>query len=323
MLKEPLFPATKEGLLRHSEYLYLEEVLAKFPDGLVAYVADSYDYFGFLTQILPLAKDTIMSRNGKLVVRGDSGDPVDIICGIKVPDYSVAVTLDLAASYAFSSSFNFSDKLTSTLVESIFSYKDKIYKTVYAVELDSFDKVKNYTQESLIEYTLTPEEKGTIEILWDLFGGTTNDLGYKTLDSHIGMIYGDGITMERAQEIFTRLQNKGFASLNIVFGIGAYSLAAMLSRDDLGIAVKATSATVSDGNETRSIPVYKEPKTDSSKKSAKGLLKVTYDADTKLYVLHNNVSEEESREGELKTVFLNGNFTDIVSFTDIKTELYS
>ena len=166
MLKEPLFPATKEGLLRHSEYLYLEEVLAKFPDGLVAYVADSYDYFGFLTQILPLAKDTIMSRNGKLVVRGDSGDPVDIICGIKVPDYSVAVTLDLAASYAFSSSFNFSDKLTSTLVESIFSYKDKIYKTVYAVELDSFDKVKNYTQESLIEYTLTQKKK----VLLKFFG---------------------------------------------------------------------------------------------------------------------------------------------------------
>ena len=323
MLKEPLFPATKEGLLRHSEYLYLEEVLAKFPDDLVAYVADSYDYFGFLTQILPLAKDTIMARNGKLVVRGDSGDPVDIICGIKVSDYSVAVTLDLAASYAFSDSFNFSDKLTSILVESIFSYKDKVYKTVYAVELDSFDKVKNYNRESLIEYTLTPEEKGTIELLYEIFGGTVNDLGYKVLDSHIGMIYGDGINMERAREIYTRLAAKGFASWNIVFGIGAYSLAATLSRDDLGIAVKATSATVSDGNETRSIPVYKEPKTDSSKTSAKGLLKVTYDEDTSMYLLQDGVTPEEANQGELQTVFIDGEFTDLTTFQEVKDRVYA
>ena len=80
-MKTPLFPATKEGVLKHAEYLYLEEVLAKFPDGILAYVGDSYDYFAFVTEVLPLAKDTIMSRDGKLVVRGDSGDPVDIIAG--------------------------------------------------------------------------------------------------------------------------------------------------------------------------------------------------------------------------------------------------
>lgn len=322
MLKEPLFPATKEGLLRHSEYLYLEEVLAKFPDDLVAYVADSYDYFGFLTQVLPLAKDTIMARNGKLVVRGDSGDPVEIICGSSIKDYSDAKDLDKAAYTAFSQNFYVKSHKDPQLSVK-FYYKDSCYKTTYDIRFDKRGDLEGWSCAETIPYELTPEEKGTIQILYETFGGTVNDLGYKVLDEHIGMIYGDGITMERAQEIFTRLQNKGFASLNIVFGIGAYSLAATLSRDDLGIAVKATSATVSDGNETRSIPVYKEPKTDSSKKSAKGLLKVTYNPDTKLYVLHDNVSEEESREGELKTVFLNGNFTDIVSFTDIKTELYS
>ena len=71
MNTQPLFPATKDGLLRHAEYDYLEEVLAKFPTGILAYVADSYDYFSFLTDILPLAKDTIMGREGKLVIRGD------------------------------------------------------------------------------------------------------------------------------------------------------------------------------------------------------------------------------------------------------------
>ena len=304
-----------------AEHDYLEEVLTKFPTGLVAYVADSYDYFSFLTDILPKAKDSIMARDGKLVVRGDSGDPVDIICGIKVPDYSVAVTLELAASYAFSDSFNFSDKLTSILVESIFSYKDKVYKTVYAVELDSFDKVKNYTRESLIEYTLTPEEKGTIEVLYEIFGGTVNDLGYKNLDSHIGMIYGDGITIPRATEIFERLESKGFSSLNIVFGVGSFSLA-FLSRDDLGIAVKATAAEIVNGDSTSLLPVYKEPKTDSSKKSAKGLLKVTKDIDTGEFTLHDNVSYEEECEGELKTVFLNGEFLIEPTFQEIRDRVY-
>lgn len=321
MLKDPLFPATKEGLLRHSEYLYLEEVLTKFPEDLVAYVADSYHYFGFLTQILPLAKDSIMARNGKLVVRGDSGDPVEIICGIKVPDHSDQTCLNNAAYEAFIQVFD--DNLKMEEVSAIFNYKEVTYKTVYSVVYNADGLFQSWGCKTTSEYQLTPEEKGTIEILWDLFGGTTNDLGYKTLDSHIGMIYGDGITMERAQEIFARLKDKNFTSLNIVFGIGAYSLAAMLSRDDLGIAVKATSATVSDGTVTRSIPVYKEPKTDTSKKSAKGLLKVTYDPDTKLYILHDNVSEEESQEGELKTVFKDGEFTNIISFTDVKKELYS
>ena len=105
MLNQPLFPATKEGLLRHAEYLYLEEVITKFPKDIFAYVADSYDYFGFLTKILPLAKDSIMAREGKMVVRGDSGDPVEIICGSDIKDYSDATDLDKAAYTAFSENF--------------------------------------------------------------------------------------------------------------------------------------------------------------------------------------------------------------------------
>lgn len=320
-MKAPLFPATKEGVLKHAEYLYLEEVLAKFPDGILAYVGDSYDYFAFVTEVLPLAKDTIMSRHGKLVVRGDSGDPVEIICGIKVPNYNVATTLDLAASYAFSDSFNFNEP-EKLLHECVFEYQDQIYKVGYDISIDSFGKVSGYKKNYLQTYILTPEEKGTIELLYEIFGGTVNDLGYKVLDSHIGMIYGDGITIERATSIFERLSAKGFASLNIVFGVGAYSLAS-LSRDDLGIAVKATAAeVVNEDGITEWVPVYKEPKTDSSKKSAKGLLKVTFDSDTGLYVLQDNVTPEEELEGELKTVFLDGKILVEDTFEEIKQRLY-
>ena len=137
------------------------------------------------------------------------------------------------------------------------------------------------------------------------------------------MIYGDGITMERAIEIFTRLKNKGYASLNVVFGIGAYSIASMLSRDDLGIAVKATAATVTNGDSSITVPVYKEPKTDASKKSAKGFLKVSYDKDTEMYSLKDNVTYEDSYEGEMKIIFIDGVFTEQPTFQEIKDRLYN
>lgn len=66
----------------------------------------------------------------------------------------------------------------------------------------------------------TPEMKGAVECLWDIFGGTINEKGYKVLNPKVGLIYGDSITPKRANEIFKRLKAKGFASSNIVLGIG-------------------------------------------------------------------------------------------------------
>ena len=63
--------------------------------------------------------------------------------------------------------------------------------------------------------------KGVIEILWDIFGGTTNLKGFKQLDPHIGAIYGDAISLERVEKICSRLKAKGFASTNMVYGIGS------------------------------------------------------------------------------------------------------
>src|SRR6185436_2028771 len=69
----------------------------------------------------------------------------------------------------------------------------------------------------------SPEWKGSIQILWELFGGTTNAAGFKELDPHIGLIYGDSITLTLAKNINERLKTKGFASTNWVAGIGSYT----------------------------------------------------------------------------------------------------
>ena len=44
-------------------------------------VSDTWDLWAVLTEVIPALKDDILARDGKVVIRPDSGDPVDIICG--------------------------------------------------------------------------------------------------------------------------------------------------------------------------------------------------------------------------------------------------
>ena len=60
---------------------YFAEMLKKFPNGFISIVADGYDYWNFISKIVPKYKNDIMDRYGRVVIRPDSGDPVKIICG--------------------------------------------------------------------------------------------------------------------------------------------------------------------------------------------------------------------------------------------------
>lgn len=52
-----------------------------YPKGIVSIVCDTWDFWKVITEYLPALKSIIMARDGKVVVRPDSGDPVKIICG--------------------------------------------------------------------------------------------------------------------------------------------------------------------------------------------------------------------------------------------------
>ena len=149
----------------------------------------------------------------------------------------------------------------------------------------------------------SPAFHGTIQLLWETFGGTINSKGYKQLDPHIGCIYGDSITYDRAQRILDGLQMKGFASTNIVFGIGSYTYQ-YVTRDTFGMAMKATSGVIQGVRHT----ISKNPKTDDGlKKSAKGLLCVDHAVETDTYTLREEVTEwQEQHEGALDIIFQNG-----------------
>lgn len=217
------------------EITFVKRLLTElYPHASFSMVSDTYDYWNMVKNILPKCKKEIMEHDGKMLIRPDSGDIVEI-----------------------------------------------------SIE--------------------------TIKCLWDEFGGTVNSKGYKVLDPHIGLIYGDGCTVNRVKEIYGQLEELGFAANNISFGVGAFCFHALfeddgkftvLTRDTFGIAMKATHGEVGDFK----FPIYKDPKTDTSKlkKSHKGCCKVIRDNYDELICIDGYESYLEDDETELKPVFVDG-----------------
>ena len=171
---------------------------------------------------------------------------------------------------------------------------------------------------------------GTIQKFWDTFGGTINEAGYKVLDPHIGMIYGDGCTRNKVAEIYEALAKLGFAATNVVFGVGAFCFHALfdpsnkftvLTRDTWGMAMKATYGVF--GGQT--IPIYKDPKTDEGglKKSQKGCCRVSYDASTDLYTCTDRYFEwVPDAETLLTPIFKNGALENAPTFQLVRARMY-
>lgn len=158
-------------------------------------------------------------------------------------------------------------------------------------------------------------KKGLIECLWDIFGGTVNDQGYRVLSDKIGAIYGEAINLERQVQIYENLAKKKFASSNVVMGIGSYTLN-MNSRDTLGIALKATHCEIVDVD----IDIFKDPITDDgTKKSAKGLLRVD-ELDGVLTLSDKQTWETEG--GLLTTLMRDGVIMKETTIQEVRDRIY-
>lgn len=221
-----------------------------YPTGFISIVSDTYDFWNAIAEYLPKLKDKIMARDGKVVIRPDSGDPVKIIVG---------------------------------------------------------------DPESDNEYV----QKGLVECLYDIFDGFVNEKGYKVLDPHIGAIYGDSITPERATAICEGLKQKGFASTNVVFGIGSFTFQ-YNTRDTFGFAMKATYARVN-GEEKL---IYKDPKTDDgTKKSQRGKVVVLADAVGDLSFedgLNQEQYDDLQEQDEMEDVFIDGELVRDQTLAEIR-----
>lgn len=276
-----------------AEVAYIREVLFKAaPTGILSHVSDSFDFWKFVSEGLPMLKDDILSREGKFVIRPDSGDPVDVLCGLsikhsvdKISDITIRLNNSKDVYYIKSS-----DKYVSVSCGGTYDTMDDIIVT------------KEYSH---------AEAKGLIECLGELFGTTQSPTGLKLLHQNIGAIYGDSITLERQDQIISRLEAKGYAGL-VVLGVGSYSYQ-YVTRDNHGSAVKSTFAS---GSMIGAVDVCKDPKTDSKKKSAKGLLRIELENGT--YVQYDQQTYEQEDTGELKTVFLDGKLVYETSLQEIR-----
>lgn len=163
----------------------------------------------------------------------------------------------------------------------------------------------------------TPQGKGVIELLWDTFGGTLTPTGHKLLDSHVGAIYGDSITLDRANQIASRLAQKGFAS-QCVFGVGSYTYQ-YNTRDTLGLAMKATYVEI-DGQPR---PIFKDPITDDgTKKSATGLLQVNPGpTPASPITVTEQVTWAQEQHGLLQTVFEDGTPLNPTTLAEVRARL--
>jgi nicotinamide phosphoribosyltransferase len=180
---------------------------------------------------------------------------------------------------------------------------------------DSGDPVKIVCGDPLAKTEL--ERKGAVEALWDIFGGTVTSKGFKLLDSHIGLIYGDAITLSRAQEICDKLAAKGFASINCVYGIGSYTYQ-YNTRDTFGFALKSTMAVIN-GDEKQ---IFKDPKTDNGiKKSQKGRVAVLLDSSNQLFFVDQLTLKEKVEGDQLVEVFRDGKLLVDQSFSEIRARL--
>lgn len=222
-----------------------------YPNNSFSMVSDSYDYWSFVDDILPKCKKEILEHNGTLFIRGDSGDPVEVV------------------------------------TETVFH-------------------------------------------LWDIFGGHVNEKGYKVLDNHVKAIYGDSITLQRAEKIFKILIEKGFACNNVSLGVGSYSMQCSedndglnpYTRDTFGIAVKATYGEIGD----RPLMIFKDPKTDTGnfKKSQRGLCRVFTNEENK-FIYEDGFDKAtfpHEKENLLKTVFVNGKMVKEYTLKEVRNNLH-
>lgn len=313
---------------------YITEIC---PTGICSMVSDTINLWDVITKVLPVIKPDIMERDGKFVIRPDSGDPVRILCGTlgDVRDYTkdcltfeefkewvIQDRLEHIVENTDHGEYGGDETETETYL-----FLGKYYEAhVDNCQWNRYDKqyyfLDMYDEANLVieEFTPTPEQIGVVELLWDEFGGTINENGYKVLDSHIGAIYGDSITPERAEAICHHLSKKGFASTNVVFGIGSYTYQ-YVTRDTFGFAMKTTWVQIK-GEEKL---VYKDPITDDgTKKSLKGLCVVLVD-DNGEYVVKDQLYLEKyldyDESDHMKTVFLDGMMMNMTTLADIKEQI--
>lgn len=315
-----------------------------YPNISFAAVMDSYDFWRIVTEVLPSLHDEIEAHNGFLGVRHDSDEPIHALCGIQrieIADHSYPIR--------FEDNEDFEDyicdfvndcwpKRETKPFEAYFHYYQhpdeehldgKFFEGVYRIIPIEFEFGDRGFEVVKLRDTMTWEDKGMVQALYELFGGYTNEKGYKVINPKLKAVYGDSITLPRAKEIYRRLKDNGFAANNVSLGVGSFSMQCLeedgvlkpFTRDSFSIAVKATYCTYRNENgAVLEIPVFKNPKGCEGKKSLKGLCRVI-EKDGEITVIQELDEDEYMMTNGLMVNYFDNGFGAEHSFNDIRNRL--
>ena len=305
-------------------FKYLFEL---YKDVSFAAVCDSYDFWNVLTHILPTYfKDEIDERGKRGVfigVRHDSAEPVDALCGtvpvinencnVKINELPDTL-IEGETMYCINIPVDDANRLNKTMSkDGIFDYNGQVYQIMHFYgerplfqfsardadgrllkmwATDENNRLIGWAIVRNLNRSRTWEEKGMVETMYEIFGGTVNSKGYKVLNPGIKAVYGDSITITRAKKIYKRLEAKGFAANNVSLGVGSFSFQALenedgtlspFTRDTFSVAIKCTHSKYVDKHGTVcERHVFKDPKDFSGKKSQKGLCRIFFNEDGEL-----------------------------------------
>jgi nicotinamide phosphoribosyltransferase len=175
------------------------------------------------------------------------------------------------------------------------------------------------TKEPFFPVYDTPADEGVIALLAKTLGFEDRAEGLPPLIKNGKEIYGDSITLERADRILDGIVNYlGLSPYNMIFGIGSY-VYRFVTRDTFGFAMKGTEIIQNGKN----IPIFKDPITDSGfKKSVKGIPIVDkaddWTPENPNYVMHEMGTQEELENCAMEKIFEDGKLLSFTTFETIK-----
>lgn len=156
------------------------------------------------------------------------------------------------------------------------------------------------------------------DILFEKFGYTINDKGYKVLPPQVRVIQGDGVDYQSILHIYQVLKMNGVSAENLVLGMGG-ALLQKVDRDTQKFALKCSYAEINGtGTDVRKNPIELnaqgeiEPSFKQSKAGRLKLVKTDKGYDT----LREDASE--GMQDELVTVFENGEIVKEYNWEDVK-----
>lgn len=209
--------------------------------------------------------------------------------------------------------------LWKVLLEYVPALKEKILarEGIVTIRPDSGDPVKIMCGDP--EGRNIAEKEGVLRLL-ALAMGTEATQGKLPMIRKMKAIYGDSITVERADQIMNRTVNTlKLSPYNVVLGIGSFTYQ-YVTRDTYGFAMKAT-AVRRDG---KIVPIFKKPITDDGGKiSHKGILAVYEteegrDSWMPKYFCTQEATEDQLANCALQEVFRDGKLLVDEKFEDIR-----